>query len=371
MRKHRSVGRSGSGLSHGLAIAPSRRMVLKSVAAGIGLSTLSVPAILIPGKASAATPLVVALWGGAFTEAFKAAYLDPFTRETGIEIIVVGPPDIAKVRAMVRTNNIEWDVVMPTPIWQTGGEKEGLWEPIDYSIVDMSDTALGAKREYGVGFEIISGGICWNEDRNGAAGKHPETFPEFFDPKTFPGRRGLRPREFETIEIALLADGVPPASMYPLDIDRAFRVLDRIKPYITNWIEATQQTISLVQQNECDFTYTYNGRVFAARQAGIPIGFSLKSNINSMDYLAIVKGTKNKNSAMQLLAFVMRPDRQADFANRVVYAGTKRKTMELVSDKVKPFLPNLTNPNSIFIDIDFWRDKQAEVEKRFKEWLLI
>ena len=356
-------GRVGSG--------SSRRGVLKSAAVGLGLSALSAPAILIPGSAKAASPLVVALWGGSFTEAFKSAYLDPFSRETGIETVAVGPPDIAKVRAMVRTNNVEWDVVLPTPIWQTGGEKEGLWEPVDYSIVDMSDTVLGAKREYGVGFEVISGGICWDEKRNGAVGKHPETFPEFFNPASIPGRRGLRPREFETLEIALLADGVSPANMYPLDIERAFRVLDRIKPYITNWIEATQQTISLVQQNECDFTYTYNGRVFAARQAGLAIGFSLKSNVNSMDWLAIVKGTKNKSSAMRLLAFVMRPDRQADFANRIAYAGTKNKAMDLVSDKVKPFLPDLTNPNSVFINVDFWKDKQADVEKRFKEWLLI
>jgi putative spermidine/putrescine transport system substrate-binding protein len=291
-------------------------------------------------------------------------------KETGIETLVGGPPDLAKIRAMVRTRNIEWDVIVPIPIWLAVGEKYGLWEPVDYSIVDVTDVVPLAKRGEGVGFEIISGGICWLETRNGGIGKHPETFPEFFNTDAIPGRRGLRPREFETLELALLADGVPPSQMYPLDVDRAFRVLDRIKPHITHWIEATQQTISLVQQNECDFTYTYNGRVFAARQGGVPIGFSIKQNINSMDYLCVIKGSRNKDAAMRLLAFVMRPERQADFASRTAYAGTNTKAFDLLPSAIKELLPQFDNPNSVSINLNFWRDRQVEIEKRFREWLL-
>jgi len=345
-----------------------RRLLGSSISAAVALSA---PAILLAGRAKAARQVVIALWGGSFSDNFKAAYLDPFAAETDIEVVLVGPPDLAKVRAMVRTGNVEWDLILPLGTWQVGGEKEGLWEPVDYSIVDVSDTAPGAKREFGVGFEVISGGICWDEKRNGAAGKHPETWPEFFDPTRFPGRRGLRPREFETLEIALLGDGVKPADIYPLDVDRAFRALDRMKPFITNWIEATQQTISLVQQNECDFTYTYNGRVYAARQAGIPISFSPKDHINSMDYLTIVKGAKNKDAAMQLIAFVMRPERQADFANRMIYSGTKLKMLDLVKPEIKPFLPDIKDPNGFYIKLDYWTDNQLVLEKRFKEWLVL
>ena len=347
----------------------SRRTFLKI--AGSAGAAVAAPAVMIPGRVkAAASPLVVALWGGAFSEAFKAAFLDPFAKETGIETVVAGPPDFAKIRAMVRTRSVEWDLVVPLPIWQAVGEKDGLWEPVDYSIVDMTNVVPVAKREGGVGFDIISGGICWLETRNGGAGKHPETFTEFFNFEAIPGRRGLRPREFETLELALLADGVPPSQIYPLDVERAFRVLTRVKPRISHWIEATQQTISLVQQNECDFTYTYNGRVFAARQGGIPMGFSLKQNINSMDYLCIIKGSKNKDAAMRFLAYMMRPERQADFASRTAYACTNTKALALLSPAVKEFLPKLDNPNSIYIDLEFWRDRHVEIEKRFKEWLL-
>ena len=37
------------------------------------------------------------------------------------------------------------------------------------------------------------------------------------------------------LEEALLADGVEPKDLYPLDVDRAFRKLDQIKHYVRKW----------------------------------------------------------------------------------------------------------------------------------------
>jgi hypothetical protein len=56
----------------------SRRRFLKF--AGSALAAVGAPAVIIPGRLRAASPLIVALWGGSFAEAFKAAYLDPFTK---------------------------------------------------------------------------------------------------------------------------------------------------------------------------------------------------------------------------------------------------------------------------------------------------
>jgi len=360
-RKDREVGRS-KGAEH------NRRDVLLGATSLIAASVVSAPALIIPGRANAAESLVVTLWGGQFTEFFRKAYLDPFTKETGIEIIDGGAPDLAKVKAMVQTRNIEWDVVLPTMAWMTAGERDGLWEPIDYSIVDMTDAVPGLKREYGMCYEMVAGSICWNTERNGKPDQHPKSWVEFFDANKVPGRRGLRSRVSETLELALLGDGVNPKNLYPLDVDRAFKALDRIKPHVSHWISATPQTITLVQRNECDFTYAYNGRVYAA-QAESPIDMARDNYLIYVDYATVVKGTKKKNAAMRLLSFIMRADRQAAFADLMPYGPVNVKAAALTNPKVQPWFANPKAPNSVILNPDFWADKEEKLTVRFKEWL--
>ena len=349
---------------------PSRRRFVFGSAAVLTASAASWPLILTPGKAKAAEQLVFALWGGRFTENMEKAYLKPFTEKTGIPVLAVGAPDMAKVRAMNKTGNIEWDLIIPVGAWMTAGEKEGLWEELDYSIINATDNFEGTVRPHAIGFEIVAGGMAWSEERDGAPGDHPEVFTKFFDPNAVEGRRGLRTRPGETLEIALLGDGVKPDALYPLDVDRAFQVLDRIKPYVSNWIAATPKTIELITQNEVDFTYTYNGRVYGAQQAGLPINFSFKQNFNLVDWIVMLKGTKNRDAAMQLLAFMMEPEQQAAMANLMAYPGTTKKSYELVDPEVAKWFPNLENPNSALQNPDWWADHQETVEKRFKEWQL-
>jgi putative spermidine/putrescine transport system substrate-binding protein len=53
--------------------------------------------------------------------------------------------------------------------------------------------------------------------------------------KGFPGTRALRNDPQTVLEAALLADGVPRDKLYPLDVDRAFKKLEQIKPDIAVW----------------------------------------------------------------------------------------------------------------------------------------
>lgn len=173
------------------------------------------------------------------------------------------------------------------------------------------------------------------------------------------------------MEMALLADGVEPAKLYPLDIERGFKSLDRIKPHVTNWIAQTPQTITLIQNNEVDFTYAYSGRVLAARRSGVSIDFSFDQTINPMEYLAVPKGSRNKDAAMRFLDFTLRPDRQAHFAETLAYVPAKSAALNLVSAESKKYLPDLTNPNNAILNDEWWADRLVELEKRFMEWQLV
>ena len=104
-------------------------------------------------------------------------------------------------------------------------------------------------------------------------------------------------------------DGVPPNEIYPMDLDRAFKSLERIKPHIRKWIEQTQQTVSLVQTGELDFSYTYLNRAKAARDAGISLDFSQDQLVVYGSYYVVPKVRRTKDAAMKYLAFLLRPDR--------------------------------------------------------------
>jgi putative spermidine/putrescine transport system substrate-binding protein len=350
-----------------LGKALKRRTFLKTTATAAGAA--SWPLILTPGLAKAANKIVFALWGGNYQEAMEAAFLKPFTKETGIEVVVAGAPDMGKVRAQIAAKSIEWDLIIPTSGWVTAGEKEGTWEPLDYKQIDISGTLPGAKRDHAMGYITVAGGIGFHTQRHGG-GKAPETFQDFFNPAKFPGRRGLRTRPSETLEVALLGDGVPPDKVYPMDVDRAFKALDKLKPHINQWIAATPKTIELIMQNETDFTYTYNGRVWAFAKQGMPIGFSYKQNLLFMDFVTMLKGSPNKASAMKLLAFMMKPEQQTLMGNAIAYSPTKISAIAKCDPEVKKFFPDMNNPNHLNVTphMDWWTDKEEELQKRFKEW---
>jgi putative spermidine/putrescine transport system substrate-binding protein len=163
---------------------------------------------------------------------------------------------------------------------------------------------------------------------------------------------------------------VPAHQIYPLDVDRAFRALDRIRPHVSNWIEATEQTISLVQSNNCDFTYTYSSRVAPARSAGGPIGFSNKENILQPVLISVVANSPNKVAAMRLIDFIMRPDRQVEFAALTSDVPVVPAALDRLPPAVRASLPQLDDPGNVLFDADYWGRNVDTIERRFKEWLL-
>lgn len=348
---------------HGRSADHSRRRFLGSAAAVTGASLLP-----MAFEARAATAITVTCWGGAYEKGVREVFADPFTKETGIAVTLVNNADLTKMKVQVDSKNVQWDVFDSVGPQITAGAKQGLWEDIDKSIVDTSDLLAPGGKNY-VGTYFFGGGIGYDPKRFGD-GKHPQTFKDFWDVQRFPGRRGLRTRISEALEMALVADGVAPDKLYPLDVERGFKALDRIKPHVKKWIEATPETVSLLTSNELDFTYTYLSRIIPAQKAGSSVAMSGPQTINSLEYLAVPKGTKNRAAAMQYLAFCLKPDRQAAFANALYFAPNSRKANALVSAEARPYLPDALNPNNVILNDAWWADNFDTLQKRFTEWML-
>jgi putative spermidine/putrescine transport system substrate-binding protein len=333
---------------------PERRRVLSAIG-GAATVAVAAPFVITPRRAFAAGKMVLVSYGGTYRTSVETALVKPFQQEFGVEVTVIDTPDLAKVKAQQMTGNIEWDVFDAVGAPGAQGSKAGYWEPLDPSMFDAKDIVGGVKKDL-VPFYMFAGGIGWDPAKFNA-GTAPRNFAEYWDVKKFPGKRTLRNRPSETLEAALLADGVPPSKLYPLDLDRAFKALERIKPHIGQWVTETPQAITLLERGEVNYSYVYASRVRT-------------QNLLGTEYLAVLKGAPNKANAMKFVQFAMRPERQAALMTLLGNIPTHRKALPLVSEEARKWMGNVDNPNNALLDDEYWADKFDVVGRRFKEWVL-
>lgn len=318
---------------------------------------------------AATSELVLVTWGGNYRQGMEDGLVKPFMKETGINVTILDTPDMAKVKAQIMTNNVQWDVFDAPGSMGASGAFNGYWEDLPSGLFDESDLLLPSKKSL-VPFYTFAGGIAFDPVKF-PEGKHPKTFADYFNADAFPGRRTLRTRAMETLEIALLGDGVAPAELYPLDVDRAFGVLEKIKPHVSKWVEATPQTVTLLQTGEADFSFTYANRIQASnRDQSTKLGFSFDQNLNGVEYLAVLKNAPNKENAFKFLSFAMRPEYQASCMEAKGGAPISRKAYSLLKPESLEWLPKLDAKNNAYINDEWWSTNLEPLERRFKEWLL-
>jgi putative spermidine/putrescine transport system substrate-binding protein len=90
------------------------RMHRRDFLAGAGTLALTV-SMTRPSSSQDKGKVIICSWGGSFMDTQREAFFKPFEQETGIEVVEATTPEFAKIRAMVESGNIEWDVVNVVP----------------------------------------------------------------------------------------------------------------------------------------------------------------------------------------------------------------------------------------------------------------
>lgn len=245
---------------------PTRRTLLQ-LAGGAAAGALAAP--YLAGIARAATQITVADPGGPFGPAFRKAFYDPFEKATGNKVVNVAreAEPTAQFKAMVETKSYTWDVCTLTLSARDILKAQKLLDPIGFAHADVPKLMPQAISPEFMGTDVYSTIFAYRTDRVKNA---PASWADFFNVEKFPGRRALRKNPIDTIEQALLADGVPLDKLYPLDIDRAFKVLDKIKPHVAVWWTGGAQSTQLLQSGEVDMLPGWNARLQAAIDGGTP-----------------------------------------------------------------------------------------------------
>ncbi|WP_437881206.1 ABC transporter substrate-binding protein [Pseudomonas sp. LRF_L74] len=304
-------------------------------------------------------------WGGTTQAAQTEAWAVPFTQATGITVKQAGPTDYATFRQMVESGNVTWDVVDVEADFALRAGREGLLEPMDMKQLGKRTIDPRFVTIYGVGSFYFSFILGYNTQQIGSA---PSGWKDLFDLQRFPGKRSLYKWSSPgVLEMALLADGVAPKQLYPLDLDRAFRKLDSIKPNIIWWGSGDESQKQL-SSGEASLGMFWNGRVHALQSEGEPVGISWQQNLVTGDFLVIPRGTPRLDAARRFLAHATSPQAQADFSVRTGYAPVNLESPALVPAAAAASLPSAHADSQITLDFKYWAINGEVIAKRWDEW---
>jgi putative spermidine/putrescine transport system substrate-binding protein len=333
---------------------------LGAIAVVVAMASLGV------GPASADEIRIIA-YGGQSGESVKEGYIKPFTEKTGHKVVfenINGAP-LGVLQAMVESRNIT------APLVEMGGPAVaqatamGLVEKLDWDAIAPAPLFEEAKAPYALGYQYFSVVMAWRSDA-----KPLQTWADFWNVKDFPGKRALPDIPYYTLPFALLADGVTPDKLYPLDLDRAFKSLEKIKENVSVWWTSGSQPAQLLKDNEVQYAAPYSGRVAGNKD----YGFTFNQGQLAIGYFVVPKGTPpaQKALAMKLLHEFTLVENQAKAASIISYTGGNPELDKfLPKDRLQEFPTYKDNrEKQLLPNTRWWFENTDEVQRRWQEFKL-
>ena len=345
-----------------------RRQVLGAAIAG------SLAAPMLPRRAHAAQQLVVRTTGGVYDDIMRRSFYDDFTKATGIEVVTVGAP-MTKLIAMYKAGGAEFDVIDTGDGGLLTLERMGALLPIDYAgwkYGKPDDIIKDLRFPYRVANFVYATVMVYNKDS--FAAKHPQDWAQFWDTKAFPGPRTLPDMASgqPPLEFALIADGVAPDKLYPIDLPRAFKALTRIRSSVPKFWDTGALSAQLMSDKEVVLGSLWSGRVQAIIDKGAPLGIEWNQNMIQVQALGIPKNTKDPKAAQLFVDFAMQATAQTGYAKDLRYGPSNAKSYDMLPKDLLAIMPGGPKYREIgfYQDINWWEDNRDKVNKAWSAWVL-
>ena len=319
--------------------------------------------------AAAQDSVTFAGFGGQYQGSVRKALFDPAGKKLGVKVREESHSGLASVRVQVQSGKPGWDIVQLGEADCARGQSEGLFEPLDYSKIDTTGIAPQARGTAYIGSNYVSTVLAWQKDKY--KDKPPRNWKDFWDAKAFPGRRAMHIYPQESMEVALLADGVDKDKLYPLDADRALASLAKLKPSIDVFWQSGAQASQLLKDGEVDMMVIWGSRVASVLADGAPVDFTYDQALLGFGCFGIPKGAANAAAAQRMIAQMVTPEIQANIPDVLPYYGPINER----AFSVKQFSAEaLEKANSSPQNKDrqaplqpaWWADNIARVQERYQ-----
>jgi putative spermidine/putrescine transport system substrate-binding protein len=339
--------------------------------------TLLVAVALVAACSSAsalARDLTVVARGEASPDVIRHAIVAPFSAATGIPVQVESwSGGVDTLRDHLKAPDSAWDLVEVNADELAAGCSDGLFEKLDWSAIGGKDHYLPqGVSDCGVGSALTTLVLAWDRDKFPAA----PNWSDFWDVAKYPGKRGLFKGVRGNLEIALIADGVAPADVYKVlassdGVDRAFRKLDQLKPYIV-WWQTGAEAAHILSSGDVLMTTAPSGRIVMANRADHRnFGVQWSAGLYSVESWAVPKGSPDLRQAQQFLYFAGMPALEGRVFETAGIAGLARGANDGLAPEAQAMSP--TTPANLGVavrmDSNFWHDNLAKLQQRFDTWV--
>ena len=311
--------------------------------------------------------LTVATPIGPYADAQREAYFDAFQLATGAEVFSRGLGDgDGDLKGQVDSDVVTWDVACVPMDWVRPLANEGYLTEIDRAYVDITVLFPEVVGQYAVGADLFSTAIVYPVD----APEIPSDWSDFWKVDRYGEGRSLRKRPVGTLEFALLADGVSRAELYPLDVERAFASLEKIRPNVIQWWEDGKQPSELVANAQAGLASSWNIR------ADLPtvreeVRIQWTGGMLSADAWVVPRGAPNLDLAMDFINYATRAVPQANFSRLLPYGPVNPAAFDHIRVDRLSMLPSAQPQFGLqfFENWNYWIDNLDLLTDRFNEWL--
>jgi putative spermidine/putrescine transport system substrate-binding protein len=362
-------------------------MVSRSKTVIIGTSLIAVAALLggcasgssgAPDSSSSASgspddaPATITFvgYGGDGQQAMIDAWQTPYTAaHPNVSFVNTSPPDVAQVKAQVENGAVQWDVMAIAP-YAAQQNCDTLFEPLDLDSIDQTDLVEGTVGECYLGNWINATPVAYRTDAF-PKGEGPKTVADFFDVEKFPGQRGIVTNlQNGILEYPLLADGVAPEDLYPLDVDRALEKLDEIRD-VTTFAPNVGALQQAVQGNQVDMFLLPDSRLVPLLKEGMDITIVWDDTVASLNAFAVPKGSPNKAAAEAFISSVVEPEQVAKISELLGVAPVNtaaKPTLDEFASQVEVYGKANTG-QTVLQDVDWYAENFNEVSNKLTTWL--
>ena len=296
--------------------------------------------------------LNVVSWGGAYQAAQRQAYFLPFQERFGIQLVEDSPVEYAKIRSMVETGNVTWDVVDSgtRAVYQLGptGDLEELTPSIHNRYLPFFPQVAVTPWSGGGGV-LWSTGLAYQKNKVDElwGGNAPEDWTAFWDVEKFPGTRWMGRRVNENIffahfnrtpEILDTVEGrTAIAKLTDEQVDQSFEQLEAIKPHIQFWWTGGTDCPQALITDQADMCTAWNGRIWNAQQedGGDNLHYCFEcGHLNQTDVFYIPKGSPNKELAELFISWTAEPHINVEMIKYITYGPLNLQALPLVNTDV-------------------------------------
>jgi putative spermidine/putrescine transport system substrate-binding protein len=341
----------------------------RAVLCGAAIATFA-----IGGRARAAEQKIVVRTtsGGSYGEAMEKAIFAPFSQATGITVEKT-PSAMAPLIASVQQGQPLVDVV---------DTSEGLLETLaaNQAVATIDYDRFKSFTIADIGKESAKPGIVrrmvyarvLGYRKSTFKGPAPTSWADFWDVKKFPAARAISGLGLNApdLEFALIADGVPAANLYPLDVPRALASLTKIRASIQSFYGTDAISENLLSTGEVDLEAIANGRIQGLIDNGGEFAIEWNQHMKVPSGYSILKGAKNLENAYRFLDYAMSPETQARFATLIPYGPINTKSFAIIPEEHAAKLP--TNPKwtekGFTQDAKWWGDNLPSVTTAWNAW---